>query len=126
MYRMDKLFKPPPPLWRKVKRKRNFINILFQLNDLVWKDKCDIGRWLFDRTKMNVKFWLSGFICIVLVVLKEKPRTVVFVLLVNNKPDAQLFFICVYSNPLHVSSNRVLIIGRVNCINTTTGICHCM
>jgi hypothetical protein len=30
----------------------------------------------------------------------------------------------VYSNPLHVSSNLVLIIRRINCINTTSGMCH--
>ena len=36
------------------------------------------------------------------------------------------FFIFVYSNSLHVSSNQVLIIRRVNCINTIAGICHCM
>jgi hypothetical protein len=54
----------PPPLWRQVTRKRNFISILFQLNDLVWKDKRDLGKWLFDRTKINVKIRLSGFICI--------------------------------------------------------------
>jgi len=44
---------------------------------------------------------------------------------VNNKLDAQFFFlIFVYSNSLHVSSNQVLIIRRVNCISTTSGICQ--
>jgi len=33
-----------------------------------------------------------------------------------------IFLIFVYSNSLHVSSNQVLIIRRVNCINTTSGI----
>jgi hypothetical protein len=33
-------------------------------------------------------------------------------------------FLCVYFNSLHVSSNLVLIIRRINCINTTSGICH--
>jgi len=28
------------------------------------------------------------------------------------------FFLCVYLNSLHVSSNLVLIIRRINCINT--------
>jgi len=37
-----------------------------------------------------------------------------------------LFLIFIYSNSLHVSSNHVLIIRRVNCINTTSGMCHCM
>ena len=47
--------------------------------------------------------------------------------LVNNQLDAQyLFLMFVYSNFLHVSSNQVLIIRRVSCINTTSGICHCM
>jgi len=46
---------------------------------------------------------------------------------VNNQLDAQFsFHIFVYSNSLHVSSNQVLIIRRVNCINMTSGICHCM
>ena len=44
---------------------------------------------------------------------------------VNNQLDAQFFFlIFVYSSSLHVSSNQVLIIRTVNCINTTSGICH--
>jgi hypothetical protein len=30
----------------------------------------------------------------------------------------------IYFDSLHVSSNTVLIIRRVNCINTTSGICH--
>ena len=33
-------------------------------------------------------------------------------------------FICIYFNSLHVPSNLVLIIRRINCINTTSGICH--
>jgi len=33
-------------------------------------------------------------------------------------------FLCIYFNSLHVSSNPVLIIRRINCINTTSGICH--
>ena len=32
-------------------------------------------------------------------------------------------FLCIYFNSLHVSSNLVLIIRRINCINTS-GICH--
>jgi len=43
----------------------------------------------------------------------------------NNQLDAQfLFLVFVYSISLHVSSKQVLIIRRVNCINTTSGICH--
>ena len=36
------------------------------------------------------------------------------------------FLTFVYSSSLHVSSNQVLIIRRVSCINKTSGICHCM
>ena len=43
---------------------------------------------------------------------------------VNNKLDAQFFFmyICFYS--LHVSGSHVPIIRKINRINTTSGICH--
>ena len=34
------------------------------------------------------------------------------------------FFVCVCSKSLHVSGTHVLIIRRINCINTTSGICH--
>ena len=43
--------------------------------------------------------------------------------LVNNQIDAQ-FFLCIYFSSLYVSSNPVLIIRRINCINTSSGICH--
>ena len=33
-------------------------------------------------------------------------------------------FLCIYFNSVHVSSNLVLIVRRVNCINTTSGVCH--
>jgi hypothetical protein len=43
---------------------------------------------------------------------------------VNDGLDAQFLFLYVYVNSLRVSSNLVLIIRRINCINTTSGICH--
>jgi hypothetical protein len=43
---------------------------------------------------------------------------------VNNQPDAHFFFTYVYFYSLHVSGNHVPIIRRINCINTTSGICH--
>jgi hypothetical protein len=46
--------------------------------------------------------------------------------LVNDQLDAQFFFLYVYFSSLHVSSNPVLIIKRINCISTTSGICHSM
>jgi hypothetical protein len=42
---------------------------------------------------------------------------------VNDQLDARFFFwYLFFSNSLHVSINQVLIIRRVNCINTTSGI----
>jgi len=32
-------------------------------------------------------------------------------------------FLCIYFYPLHVSSNLMLIIRRINCVNTTSGVC---
>jgi hypothetical protein len=43
---------------------------------------------------------------------------------VNNQLDAQFFFIHVYFYSLDVSGSHVPIIRRINCINTTSGICH--
>ena len=48
----------------------------------------------------------------------------IFVIFVNNQLDAQFFFMYVYFYSLHVSDSYVSIIGRINCINTTSGICH--
>ena len=47
------------------------------------------------------------------------------IILVNNELDANLFSIYVYFDTLHVSSNHVLIIRRINCI-IASGICHCV
>ena len=45
---------------------------------------------------------------------------------VNNQLDAQLFFMYVYFCSLRVSGSHVPIIRRINFINTTSGICHCV
>ena len=45
-------------------------------------------------------------------------------LFVNNQIDAQFFFMYIYFYSLHVSGSHVPIIRRINCINTTSGICH--
>ena len=42
----------------------------------------------------------------------------------NDQLDAQFFFMYVYFYSLHVSGSHVPIIRRINCINTTSGICH--
>ena len=44
----------------------------------------------------------------------------------NNQLDAQFFSVYVYFDTLQVSSNHMLIIRRINCINTTSGIFHSM
>jgi len=59
------------------------------------------------------------------VFLKERPGFT-FLIFVNNQLDAQFFFMYVYFYPLHFSDSRVPIIRRINCINTTSGICHCV
>ena len=44
---------------------------------------------------------------------------------VNNQLDAQVFFFMyLYFCSLHVSYSYVSIITRINCVNTTSGICH--
>jgi hypothetical protein len=48
------------------------------------------------------------------------------IILVNSQLDAQFFFAYVYFSSLNVSSTPVLVIRRINCINTTSGICHSM
>ena len=45
-------------------------------------------------------------------------------ILVNNQLDAQFFFLYVYFSSVRASRSHVLIIRRVNCINTTSGMCH--
>jgi hypothetical protein len=50
----------------------------------------------------------------------QYPTTV----LVNNQLDAQFVFLYDYFYSLHVSGSHVPITRRINCINTTSGICH--
>jgi hypothetical protein len=54
-----------------------------------------------------------------------KSRQVILILiLINNQLNANFFYIYSYFDSPHVSSKSVLIIRRVNCINTTSGVCH--
>jgi hypothetical protein len=46
------------------------------------------------------------------------------IIFVYNQLDAQFFFMYVYFCSLHVSGSHMPIIRRINCINTTSGICH--
>jgi hypothetical protein len=43
-----------------------------------------------------------------------------------NDQLAHFFNVFIYFISLHVSSNPVLIIRRINCINTSSGIFHCV
>ena len=52
---------------------------------------------------------------------REEPSVNFFA---NNHLDAQFFFMYVYFYSLHVSGSHVPIIRRINCIHTTSGICH--
>jgi len=56
-----------------------------------------------------------------LLILHQNYCTVIFV---NNQLDTQLFFMYVYFCSLHVSGSHVPIIRRINCITTTSGVCH--
>jgi len=46
------------------------------------------------------------------------------IIFVNNQLDTQFFFMYVYFFSLPVSGSHIPIIGRINCINMTSGICH--
>ena len=48
------------------------------------------------------------------------------IIFVNKQLDAQICFMYVYFYSLHVSGSHVPIIRRINCINKTSGICHCV
>jgi hypothetical protein len=46
------------------------------------------------------------------------------IIFVHNQLDAQFFFMNVNFYSVHVSGSHVPIIRRINCINTTSGVCH--
>ena len=70
----------------------------------------------------NVKFFIiSRSFLLRMRNVTDKSCRAVFV---NNQLDAQFFFMYVYFYYLHVSGSHVPIIRRINCINTTSGICH--
>jgi hypothetical protein len=65
-----------------------------------------------DPSTLNVNFY---------VLLFTVQLSIIFV---NNQLDAQFFFTYVYFYSIYVSGSHVPIIGRINCTNTTSGICH--
>jgi hypothetical protein len=54
------------------------------------------------------------------------PILTVRFLKITNLTHNSFFFVYIYSNSLHASSITVLIIRRINCIHTTSGICPFM
>jgi hypothetical protein len=58
--------------------------------------------------------------CIVTMILVNSCH----VIFVNNQLDELFFLMHAYCYSLHVSDSHVPIIRRINCINTTSGICH--
>jgi hypothetical protein len=77
-------------------------------------------RWKYGRNSLHDRMYggeLGFFDILVTVHLCSIPK--------NNQLDAQfLLYMFIYLDSLRVSSNPVLIIRRVNCINTTSGIRH--
>ena len=105
---------------------------------LVWLGMIGFGTVWLGPSYMNLrqlrilktkfKERTSSCICVITVVCFSSALFCRYKLhvLVNNQLDAQSFSVYVYFNTLHVSSNHVLIIRRLSCINTTSGMCHCM
>jgi hypothetical protein len=57
-------------------------------------------------------------------VLSPSYVTELVLILVKTNLMHNSFFLYIYFNPLHVSSNLVLIIGRISCISTMSGVCQ--
>ena len=62
---------------------------------------------------VHVNYRIRHFLCYVIYLLFRLISLILF----NDQPDAQFFFVYVYFTSLHVSSIQVLIISRFNCIN---------
>ena len=107
----------------KVKRQKPRLKRLTGENYIKASFK-DVVRWILDQNNVATGNECSG-------VIKHTKFYVLLtvhigIVLVNNRLDAQFFPVYVYFDTLHVSSNHVHIIRRINCINTTSGICHSM
>ena len=72
----------------------------------------------------NVLFKHGGYLTFSVLLFYVLLAVHLGVIFVNNQLDAQFYFTCVYFYSLHVSGSHVPIIRRINCINTTSGICH--
>jgi len=55
-------------------------------------------------------------------------HTYIYTFLVNDQRDAQFFSMCLslFFNSLHISSTSCSSSGERNCVNTTSGSCHCV
>jgi hypothetical protein len=74
-----------------------------------WNEKC-FSHKLYRKSKHTLYF-----------VLLTVHLGIIFV---NNQPEAQFFSMYVYFYSLHVSGSHEPIIRKINCISTTSGICH--
>ena len=81
----------------------------------------DIGLYLCISNMHLLESRMNYLIHSILYVLLTVHLVTVFV---ENQLDAQFFFMFVYFYSPHVSDSYVSIIRRINCINTTSGICH--
>ena len=95
-----------------------------------WPTLCG-EKWIIQQRKENGKSFSA--LQFHLFCLKLNTRLIFYVLLTLHlgiilfidQLDEQFFFVYIYFNSLHVSSIQGLIIRRVNCIKTTSGICLC-
>jgi len=115
---------------------------LFCSGSTTWRMKHSFGGisiQTFLETTFSTVFGASFIVCLsimtylcVSVIYYSRKGREFYVLLtvhlaiifVNNQLDAQFFFVYVYFYFLHVLGSHVPIIKRINCINTTSSICH--
>jgi hypothetical protein len=84
-----------------------------------WPSSVQVGKELPDlhtRRKIATSRFMLRHVC-----LPVRRSMCLCLILVNDQLDAQFFLLYVYFNSLHVSSNLVLIIRRINCINRISG-----
>jgi hypothetical protein len=95
----------------------------------IWSSPRFVFKWfivLLLKTKLSIKELKTRNLCLQSVNVNLKSQLTSGLILVNNQIDARFFFLYIYSKTLHVSNTTVLIIRKINYINTTSDICHSM
>jgi len=87
------------------------------------------SRWLCYNISGDIWFIRLGVMFLILekglqIEVQDVQKYCSHIFFINNRLDAQFFFMYVYFYSLHVSGSHVPIIRGINCINTTSGICH--